>query len=59
MNQTSTRRLPCGCHVRDNKTQSGGTVVRVAAVSDECDAPSHRVDAVLSMIGVVSAVFVD
>ena len=49
----STRTLPCGCHVGDYKTYSGGTAVIVDAVGPECHASSHRLHAVLSMIGVI------
>ena len=50
----SRRTLPCGCRVGDYKTIRGATVIIVDAVAPECHASSHRLNAVLSMIGVVA-----
>ena len=50
----SRRTLPCGCRVGDYKTRRGGTVVIIDAVAPDCDASSHRLNGVLSMIGVVA-----
>jgi hypothetical protein len=55
MNEIISRRtLPCGCRVGDYKTSRGATVIIVDAVAPECHASSHRLNAVLSMIGVVA-----
>ena len=50
----SRRTLPCGCRVGDYKTKRGATVVIVDAIAPECHASSHRLNAVLSMIGVIA-----
>ena len=48
------RTLPCGCLVDDYKTSRGATVIMIHAVAPDCHAPRHRVNAVLSMIGVIA-----
>ena len=48
------RTLPCGCLVDDYRTSRGATVIMIHAVASECHAPRHRVNAVLSMIGVIA-----
>ena len=50
----SRRTLPCGCCVGDYKTRRGAMVVIVDAIGPNCHAASHRLNAVLSMIGVVA-----